>query len=870
MRDFSLAVILRFVDKGASTAIGKVGSQVEKLRKSFAGVGKGAKQMGRGMRSLALAGAPAAAALGLIVKKGADFEQSVARLRSKLLADFDPALKAFAKTLGATTKFSATQAADAMTNLAQAGFSAKEIIAAVPGVLNAAAAEGIDLATASNIVAANVRSFGLEASEAARVAGVLALASTKANTDIVQLQEGLKLASTTAKLVGAPLTDTVAVLGALADVGLKGTLSGTAFKNALVKLTNPTSAVKDGLKGLKISIGSVTKQLDKGDVVGTFGNIVTKLLKVKGAAKRTGIAMKIFGLRGAGIAAAMAKSGKTAAQFEKTLELLRNETGSTAKAMADIQIDTLTGQMTLLNSAVEGVSIELSQLIGSRTKGFITDFAGRVQNLALAFRVLSGEKIVDPKARAQIADIGDTTFDIAQGIRDAITDIKDVFSILGVVVKDVASALGLETGAKGIARITTKLIVLTAAMAPLGIAILGITTLMGGFGNVALGASRVAFGAIGGVSKGLAAVLGKIPVVGKFASKLSGRLGGAAGAAAKATAQPVRVVNFDEIGGVGGALGRKGGAASLGAEQAESGKRFKLFRRTRGLLERVTAKFGRTGAFLNQGVGQLGKGFGGVAKGLLARAGLVAAVGAAGFAFGTFIDKTFGLSEKISDFFIGDKLKKAAEVPKKGSELVQKAAIVGLKKQAEIFAKLAEAGGKKIGAKGAKVDLTRENVEKRLAASLTAQGVVGQQQNIILARLERTLRRIPAGKAAEGETKKLKVAKDAIVDKGGLIPVSAGDVVVDRSALARAVLSGSRGGLIQQAVQGAPEAAPAAGSGGPASVTVPVTVMLDGREVALAVAQINLDDMERSGAFLEPGVRGALQQRGSKGAFRRG
>jgi TP901 family phage tail tape measure protein len=419
MRKFGLAAILTFIDKGATAGMGKVGRQAALLKKRFQGVGRGVGQMRAGLGTLATAALPVAAGFGLMLKKGADFEQSMAKLQAVTLDQFDPALKGLAKTLGATTAFSASQAADAMTNLARAGLNSKEIMGAVRGTLNAAAAEGISLATAADMVASNIKAFNIDAKEASRIAGILALTSARTNTSMVALQEGLKLAAPAVRPLNVSLEQTSALLGALADIGLKGTLGGTAIRASVSKLLKPTDDARKAMSELGVSIPKIRKRMDKGDLVGVFKDLVGAMKGIPQASKRAELMSRILGIRGQTMAAAMNLSTKNTEKFNKTLEALQRESGQTAKRMKEIQLRTLTGQLTILKSAFEGVSIELFDLISGKTRGLVERMSSSLGNLALAMRVVSGEKITDKETLKEIEKIPKSFFEAAKGIREA-------------------------------------------------------------------------------------------------------------------------------------------------------------------------------------------------------------------------------------------------------------------------------------------------------------------------------------------------------------------------------------------------------------------------------------------------------------------
>src|SRR5690606_24113696 len=142
-------------------------------------------------------------------------------------------LRDLAKELGATTRFSATEAAQGMEFMALAGWNTQQTMAALPGVLNLAAAAGMDLARASDIVTDTMSAFGLEAERATYVADQFAAAQSKSNTSVEQLGEAMVNVAPTAANLGMTLGDTSAALGMLADQGIKGGRAGTTLNAVL-------------------------------------------------------------------------------------------------------------------------------------------------------------------------------------------------------------------------------------------------------------------------------------------------------------------------------------------------------------------------------------------------------------------------------------------------------------------------------------------------------------------------------------------------------------------------------------------------------------------------------------------------------------
>ena len=240
-----LGIILSLKDK-ASAGLDAVRNKMTALRDASQDMVKrfdeGAKQMVAGFASMATGGK----ILGLLestfgssVATAADFEQAMARVGAVSGAtgeDFER-LTQQAKELGAKTQFSASQAAASQESLARAGFKTNEIISAMPGLLNMAAAEGMDLANAADIAASAIAGFGLDASEAGRVADVLAKTSAASNTSIALLGESLKYVAPIAKGLGFSIEQVNAMLGVMANAGIKGSQAGTALKSAFQRLS---------------------------------------------------------------------------------------------------------------------------------------------------------------------------------------------------------------------------------------------------------------------------------------------------------------------------------------------------------------------------------------------------------------------------------------------------------------------------------------------------------------------------------------------------------------------------------------------------------------------------------------------------------
>lgn len=227
------------------------------------GIEKGLSKLGsitaKGMKAATVAITGTAAALGGVaaaaIKVGSDFESQMSRVKaiSGATGEEFEQLKAQAMQLGADTSFSASQVAEGMENLAAAGFTTSEIMNAMPGLLNLAAASGEDLASSSDIAASTLRGFGLAASDAAHVADVLAANANRTNSSVADTGEAMKYIAPLARAAGLSLEETAAAIGIMANAGVNGSQAGTSLRGALSRLSKPTKDMSEAMDELGIS-----------------------------------------------------------------------------------------------------------------------------------------------------------------------------------------------------------------------------------------------------------------------------------------------------------------------------------------------------------------------------------------------------------------------------------------------------------------------------------------------------------------------------------------------------------------------------------------------------------------------------------------
>lgn len=343
--------------KTINRAIRKTRLRLKTLDKAMGRFHKTLKKTGT---SAAAMGAVGAAALYKIGSAGADFEEAISAVGAVGLQTRDQIadLEKEALRLGSTTKFTATEAANAMETMARAGFSNQEILAGVGGVLDAAAASGLEIAEVANHVSNALKGMGLEVTDAAtgmsnatRVADVLALASSRTNSSIGSLGESLKNVAGTASDLGMSIEDTIGAVALLQDVGLDASVAGSALNTMLTEIAAGSTEVSKRAKDAHGNMRSFPELL---------AIISDEAAKSGGNMDRVAYLADLVGLRGQKAATNLAKlfdSGKVASLTDEL-----NKAAGSAQKMAELRMDNLKGDLTLLESAVDGVKVALFNL----------------------------------------------------------------------------------------------------------------------------------------------------------------------------------------------------------------------------------------------------------------------------------------------------------------------------------------------------------------------------------------------------------------------------------------------------------------------------------------------------------------------------
>lgn len=319
------------------------------------------------LSSVAKAGAVAVSAavgvsIGAAIKVGSQFESSMSQVASTMGMTVEQinsgdksfqALEQAAKDAGVATKFSASQAGEALNYLALAGYDAEKSVKALPDVLNLAAAGGLELGYASDLVTDSMSALGTETDQLTSFTDQLAKASQKSNTNVGQLGEAILAVGGTAKDLAGGTVELNTALGILADNGIKGAEGGTALRNIMLAMTPTTDKARGAFK--RLSLESYDANGNLRPLNETFRDLNEKLSSMSSEGK-TQVLDEIFNkVDLKSVNALLANSGE---RFDELSTYIANADGAAAN-MAETMNDNLKGQVTILGSSLEGTGIQI-------------------------------------------------------------------------------------------------------------------------------------------------------------------------------------------------------------------------------------------------------------------------------------------------------------------------------------------------------------------------------------------------------------------------------------------------------------------------------------------------------------------------------
>jgi TP901 family phage tail tape measure protein len=436
-------------NRSMRSAKGEVTSFSTDLRSSVRNNAQELQTLGVAAGAMGLA---AAAGIKSVLTSGAEFQGSMNQVRAvtgATGATFDE-MSGQARELGASTKFSAGEAADAMYFLASAGFSTSETMSALPGVLQLAAAGNMDLATTADIASNVLAGYGMEVGELGRVNDVLAATFQSTNTNISQLGEAMKYVAPVASEAGIEFEEAAAALGLLGNAGIQGSMAGTTLRGIITGLIAPTGEAADTLEALGInaldSSGKLLPMADILDQLAASGISGAEIFQIFG--ERAGPGLQVLLREGGDALRDLTDNGLNSA--------------GTAAEVAAIQMEGLQGAVTELGSAWEGLKIALFEAgAGDFAEGLVRNVTSVVQALEAMPPAAQNAVMIGGGVTAVVGGIGGAALIAAPRIvatADAIAKLGGISGmassglsgLLKFGLHPVTIALGLAAAAVGI------------------------------------------------------------------------------------------------------------------------------------------------------------------------------------------------------------------------------------------------------------------------------------------------------------------------------------------------------------------------------------------------------------------------------------
>ena len=385
----------RLQEEAASTSVAlakidEAGKKIEAFGDSVTGVGQ--KIM---PASLAVAGLGTAA-----VKTAADFDESMSKVAAVSGATGDDldALREKAREMGAKTKFSASEAADAMNYMAMAGWKTEDMLSGIEGIMNLAAASGEDLAATSDIVTDALTAFGLSAQDSGHFADILAAASSNANTNVSMMGETFKYCAPIAGALGFSAEDTAQAIGLMANAGIKGSQAGTALRTIMNNLTGEIKLSGKALGDVTIATTNADGSMrDLSDILADCRGAFSQLSESEQAAAAEALVGKnamsgFLALMNAGegdiekLSSAIDSCSDTFVKtvdgaiipmsqaLEEGIDWVEEYNG-VAEQMAAVMQDNLGGQLTILKSQLQELAISFGEMLMPAIRAIVTPCA---------------------------------------------------------------------------------------------------------------------------------------------------------------------------------------------------------------------------------------------------------------------------------------------------------------------------------------------------------------------------------------------------------------------------------------------------------------------------------------------------------------
>lgn len=436
----------RLQEQAATTSVTleKIAAAGDKFEKAGDSITNAGKQIS--VASAAVTGLGVAA-----VKTAADFDSAMANVAaiSGATGDDLQALRDKAREMGEKTKFSASEAADAMSYMAMAGWKTGDMLSGIEGIMHLAAASGEDLATTSDIVTDALTAFGLTAEDSAHFADILAAASSNANTNVSMMGETFKYCAPVAGALGYSAEDVAEAIGLMGNAGIKSTQAGTALRTMMTKLQGELKLSGEALGEVTIQTANADGSMrELSDVLADCRTAFSKMSESEAAAAAETLVGKNA------MSGFLALMNSAPGDIDKLRNAIENCDGS-AENMAAIMQDNLNGQLTILKSQLEELAISFGEMLMPVIRKVVTAVQGFVDKL----------NNMDEAQRKTIITIG-----------LVIAALGPFLVILGTVISTVGKSMkAYSSAAKGIKKLMVAVKSGTGIFGKLGTALGGIS-----------------------------------------------------------------------------------------------------------------------------------------------------------------------------------------------------------------------------------------------------------------------------------------------------------------------------------------------------------------------------------------------------------
>ena len=362
----------RLQEQAATTSVTleKIAAAGDKFEKAGDSITNAGKQIS--VASAAVTGLGVAA-----VKTAADFDSAMANVAaiSGATGDDLQALRDKAREMGEKTKFSASEAADAMSYMAMAGWKTGDMLSGIEGIMHLAAASGEDLATTSDIVTDALTAFGLTAEDSAHFADILAAASSNANTNVSMMGETFKYCAPVAGALGYSAEDVAEAIGLMGNAGIKSTQAGTALRPMMTKLQGELKLSGEALGEVTIQTANADGSMrELSDILADCRTALSKMSESEAAAAAETLVGKNA------MSGFLALMNSAPGDIDKLRNAIDNCDGS-AENMAAIMQDNLNGQLTILKSQLEELAISFGEMLMPVIRKVVTAVQGFVDKL---------------------------------------------------------------------------------------------------------------------------------------------------------------------------------------------------------------------------------------------------------------------------------------------------------------------------------------------------------------------------------------------------------------------------------------------------------------------------------------------------------